>query len=162
MNSPRSLISTSSSGGIGIGIEVAVAVSVSELVQRTRRSADPISVLLRLQQCRMSHVARSAGQLCAATVAATAPERRPRVITQSLIQMPGHRHRSAIAPRLPIVPSPPSPSPSLALALMLMHVRVPDIIVVRGSVCRSLSARASASSARVLAVDSGEHLKSLT
>lgn len=32
--------------------------------------------------------------------------RRPRVITQSLIQMPGHRHRqrSAIAPRLPIVP----------------------------------------------------------
>lgn len=146
MNSPRSLISTSSSGGIGIGIEVAVAVAVSELVQRTRRSADPICVLLRLQQCRMSHVARSAGQLCAATVAATAPEQRPRVITQSLIQMPGHRHRSAIAPRLPIVPPPsPSPSPSLALALMLMHVRVPDIIVVRGSVCRSLSARASAS-----------------
>lgn len=148
MNSPRSLISTSSSGGIGIGIEVAVAVAVSELVQRTRRSADPISVLLRLQQCRMSHVARSAGQLCAATVAATAFERRPRVITQSLIQMPGHR--STIAPRLPIVP-PPSPLHPpflllcLALALMLMHVRVPDIIVVRGSVCRSLSARASAS-----------------
>lgn len=150
MNSPRSLISTSSSGGIGIGIEVAVEVAVSELVQRTRRSADPISVLLRLQQCRMSHVARSAGQLCAATVAATAAEWRPRVITQSLIQMPGHRHRSAIAPRLPIVPPPFPLHPPflllcLALALMLMHVRVPDIIVVRGSVCRSLSARASAS-----------------
>lgn len=141
MNSPRSLISTSSSGGIGIG------VADSELVQRTRCSADLICVALTT----MSHVACGtiAGQLCGDSLGNCA---RPRVITQSLIQMPGHRRRSAIAPRLPIVPPPAYPPLStpllqdcLTTALMLMHVRVPDIIVFRGSVCRSLSARASAS-----------------
>lgn len=99
MNSPRSLISTSSSGGIRIG------VADSELVQRTRCSADPICVALTT----MSHVACGtiAGQLCGDSLGNCA---RPRVITQSLIQMPGHRRRSAIAPRLPIVPPPAYPS----------------------------------------------------
>lgn len=142
MNSPRSLISTSSSGGIGIGIGVAVADCRNWCRER---GAVLIRSVCVVALTTMSHVA-------CGTIGWTIvrrQSRRPRVITQSLIQMPGHRHRqrSAIAPRLPIVPppSPPLPFPSLCLALMLMHVRVPDIIVVRGSVCRSLSARASAS-----------------
>lgn len=139
MNSPRSLISTSSSGGIGIG------VAVSELVQRTRRSADPICVCCCAYNnvaCRMWH---DRLDNCAATVAATEGYNSIADPNAWPPPPPAQRNCSQVTHCSPCFPAPSSPSLCLALALMLMHVRVPDIIVVRGSVCRSLSARASAS-----------------
>lgn len=126
MNSPRSLISTSSSGGIAIRNWYWNWCSDCDLIWG------------RLQQCAMSHVPCTRLQ----TGQPRLWVRLCLVITQSLIQIP-YRHRRAIAPQLPIVVAPnwtplPAQLPPWPTSLYLMPARAPDIIVVQACVAHSL------------------------